>query len=130
MSVQRSIHQKTESYINPHTSLTAPAENKHYKGRATKAQGRKIIPETHFGNILSVLHTWIHRMVWVGRDLKDHLVYNPPCHGKGHHPLDQVAPSPIEPGLEQFQGGSLHSVSVQPVPVPHHHHSKEFLSFI
>jgi len=26
-----------------------------------------------------------------------------PCHGLGHFPLDQVAQSPIQPGLEHFQ---------------------------
>ena len=31
-------------------------------------------------------------MVWVGRDLKDHLVPTP-CHEQGHLPLDQVAQS-------------------------------------
>ena len=33
-------------------------------------------------------------MVWVGRDLKDDLV-STPCHGQGHLPPAQVAPSPI-----------------------------------
>jgi len=28
-----------------------------------------------------------------------------PCHGQGHLPLDQVARSPIQPGLEHLQGG-------------------------
>jgi len=49
-------------------------------------------------------------MVWVGRDLKDHLVPTP-------LPLDQVAHSPIQPGLEHFQGGGSHSFSGQPGPV-------------
>ncbi|EOA97032.1 hypothetical protein Anapl_17450, partial [Anas platyrhynchos] len=57
-------------------------------------------------------------MVWVGRDLKDHPV-PPPCHGLGHLPLDQVAQSPIQPGLEHLQGWGTHSFSGQPVPVPH-----------
>jgi len=32
--------------------------------------------------------------------------------------------SPIQPGLERCQGGGIHSFSGQPVPVPHHLHSK------
>jgi len=35
-------------------------------------------------------NTQNHRMVWVGRDLEDHLVLTP-CHGQGHLPLDPVA---------------------------------------
>jgi len=69
-------------------------------------------------------------MVWVGRDLKDHLVPTPPCHGQGYLPLHQVAQSPTQPGLEHFQGGGSHSFSAQGVLVPHHPHSEEFLSYI
>jgi len=36
------------------------------------------------------------RMVWVGRDLIDHLVPTP-CHGQGHLPPAQGAPSPVQP---------------------------------
>jgi len=67
-------------------------------------------------------------MVWVGRNLKDYLV-QPPCHGQGHLPLDQVAQSPIQPGLEHCQGEGSHNFSGQPVPVPHHPHSKQFISY-
>ncbi|KAK4811770.1 LOW QUALITY PROTEIN: hypothetical protein QYF61_005338 [Mycteria americana] len=49
------------------------------------------------------------------------------CHGQGYLPLDQVAQSLIQPGLEPFQGGGIHNCSGQPVPVPHNTHSKEFL---
>jgi len=35
-----------------------------------------------------------HRMVWVGRDLTDHLVPTP-CHEQGHLPPAQVAPSSL-----------------------------------
>jgi len=45
-------------------------------------------------------------MVWVGRGFIDHLVPTP-CHGQAHLPLDKVAQSPIQTGLEQFQGGSI-----------------------
>jgi len=68
-------------------------------------------------------------MVWVGRDLKDHPVPNP-RHGQGHLPLDQAAPSPIQPGLECFQGGGSHNFFGQPVPVPHHPQGEEFLPYI
>jgi len=70
-----------------------------------------------------------HRMVWVGRDLKDHLVPSP-CHGQGHLPLAHAAQSSIQPGLEHCQGGGSHSFSRQPVPLPHHPHSEEFPSYI
>ena len=52
-----------------------------------------------------------------------------PCHGQGHLPLDQVAQSPIQPDFDHFQGWGIHSFSGQPVPVPHHPHSKEFLPY-
>ncbi|KAK4822675.1 hypothetical protein QYF61_019042 [Mycteria americana] len=42
--------------------------------------------------------------------------FQAPCHGQGHLPLDQVAQSPIQPGLEHFQGWDIHSFSGQPVP--------------
>jgi len=57
-------------------------------------------------------------------------ISKPPCHGQGHLPLDQVAHSPILPGLEHCQGGGSHSFSGQPVPVPHHPHRKEFIYLI
>ncbi|GAB0192649.1 cAMP-dependent protein kinase inhibitor alpha [Grus japonensis] len=50
-------------------------------------------------------------MVWVGRDLKDHLVPTP-CHGQGHPPLDHIAQSLIRPGLEHCQGWGLHNLFV------------------
>jgi len=51
----------------------------------------------------------------------------PRTHEQGHLPLDQVAQSSIQYGLEHFQGGGIHSFSGKPVPVPHHPHGKEFL---
>ena len=44
-----------------------------------------------------------HRMVWVRRDLYDHLIPTP-CYRQGHLPLDQVAHSPIQPGLVVLPG--------------------------
>jgi len=46
--------------------------------------------------------------------------FQPPCCGQGHLPLDRVAQIPIQPDLEHFQGGGIHSFSGQPVTVPHH----------
>lgn len=42
------------------------------------------------------------RMQWFGLEgaLKDHPV---PGQGQGHHPLDEVAQNPTQPGLEHFQ---------------------------
>jgi len=68
-------------------------------------------------------------VVWVGKDFIDDVVPNP-CRGQGHFSPDQVAQSPIQPGLEHCQGGGSHSFSGQPVPVPHHPHSEEFLPYI
>uniref|UniRef100_A0A8C3KKY4 Phosphatidylinositol N-acetylglucosaminyltransferase subunit Q n=1 Tax=Calidris pygmaea TaxID=425635 RepID=A0A8C3KKY4_9CHAR len=42
----------------------------------------------------------------------------------------QVAPSPIQPGLEPLQGWGSHSFSGQPGPGSHHPHTKEVLSGI
>jgi len=68
-------------------------------------------------------------MVWVGRDLTDHLLQTP-CHEQGHLPPDQGAQSPIQPGLEHCQGGGSHSFSGQPGPGPHQPQSEEFLAYI
>jgi len=63
-------------------------------------------------------------MVWVGRDLEDHLVPTP-CHEQGHLPPAHAAQSSIQPGLEHCQGGGSHSFSGQPGPVFHHSHGEE-----
>lgn len=42
---------------------------------------------------------------WVGRDCKDHRIPSH-CHGQGHLLLERVAQSPIQLGLEHFQGCS------------------------
>jgi len=62
-------------------------------------------------------------MICVGKDLKDHLVPTP-LPGQGHLSLDQVSQSPVQPGLEQFQGGGSHNFSRKPAPVPHYPHRK------
>ena len=58
--------------------------------------------ERHFAG------TQNHGMVGLEGTIKDHLIQHP-CHGQGHLPLDQVAPSPIQPGLEHFQGWGSHN---------------------
>lgn len=39
------------------------------------------------------------RRAWIGGDFKDHLIPSPCC-GQGSHPLNQVAQSPTQPGLD------------------------------
>jgi len=53
----------------------------------------------------------------------------PPHHRQGQQPPhlipDQAAQGPIQPGLEHLQEWGIHTLSGQPVPAPHHSHSKE-----
>jgi len=68
-------------------------------------------------------------MASIGRDLKDHqgptplLQAGPPT---SIFNTNQAAQGPIQPGLENFQGWGIHSLSGQPVPVPHHLSVKNF----
>lgn len=65
----------------------------------------------------------------VERDLEDHPL--PPLyHEQEHFPLGQVAPSPVQPGLECFQGWGCHNFSGEPVPGPHHPLKVALLSYI
>ncbi|KAK4827689.1 hypothetical protein QYF61_020823 [Mycteria americana] len=59
-----------------------------------------------------------HRIIeWFGLEGTLKIIFfQPTCHGPGHLPLDQVAQSPIQPGLECFQRWGIHSFSGQPVP--------------
>jgi len=50
----------------------------------------------------------------------------PPFSEQGYLQLDQVAQSPVQPGLEGFQGWGLHYLSGQLVPVFHHPYHKNF----
>ena len=70
-----------------------------------------------------------HGMVWVGRDLQGSSSPTPGS-AQGHLQLDQVAQSPVQPGLERFQGWGLHHLPGQPVPGFHHPHGKKFLPYI
>lgn len=73
-----------------------------------------------------IIKSQTHRMSWVGKDLKNHLLSSP-CHAQGYLPLHQVAQGPIQPGFEYFHGWSIHRFSGLPVSVPQHHQSTEFL---
>jgi len=53
-----------------------------------------------------ILESWNHRLVWVGRDLSRPSSPTP-CHGQGHLQPDQGAQSPVQPGLEWFQGWGI-----------------------
>jgi len=50
--------------------------------------------------------------------LKGHLDQSS-CTEQRHLQLDQVAQSPVQPGLEYLQEQGTHHFSEQPVPVPH-----------
>jgi len=67
-------------------------------------------------------------MEWFGWEgtFEGHLVQLP-CHEQGHLHPDQVAQSPVQPGLECFQGWGISHLSEQPLPGFHHPHSNEFL---
>jgi len=65
---------------------------------------------------------WCHRIIE-----QFGLEVQPLCSEQGHLALDQVAQSPVQPGLECFQGWGSNHLSGQPVPVPHHPHYKNFL---
>lgn len=41
---------------------------------------------------------------WFGLERTLKLLFKPSCHGLGHLPQDEIAPSPIQPELERFQG--------------------------
>jgi len=60
---------------------------------------------------------------------RGHLVQTP-CREQGHLQLDQVAQSPVQPGLERFQGWGIDRLSGQPGPRFHHAHCKKFLPSI
>ena len=54
----------------------------------------------------------------------------PPCSEQGQLQPDQVSQSPVQPGLEHFQGWGFHCLSGQPLPVFHHPHCEKLLAYI
>ena len=49
---------------------------------------------------------------WFGLERTFKIIYlQPPCYRQEYLPLGQVAESPIQPGLECFQGGGIHNPS-------------------
>ena len=66
-------------------------------------------------------------MVEVRRDHKDHLVQTPLPRGDT---LEKVAQTLIQPGLEHFQGWSIHNFSEQSILELPHPHTKDFFLFI
>ena len=68
---------------------------------------------------------------WLGVDRTSKIIwFQPPFCGQGCQPLnqalDQRAQGPIQPGLEHLQGQSVHNLSGQLVPTPHHLLSVKF----
>jgi len=51
---------------------------------------------------------------WLEETFQDHVVPSP-CYRQGHLLLDQAARNPIQPGLECLQGGSIDSLTGQPL---------------
>lgn len=68
---------------------------------------------------------------WVGfKGTLKIILFQGPCHGQGHSPLDQDAPSSIQSDLEHFQGRGTREFSGQHVPVSHcFHHKKKILTY-
>jgi len=64
-------------------------------------------------------------MEWLGLEETPRIIrFQPPSHRQGHQPpdviVDQAAQGSIHPGSEHLQGWSIHSLSGQPAPAPHH----------
>ena len=76
-----------------------------------------------------------HRIIeWFRLEGTPRVKFQFPSHRQGHQPpelvLDQVAQGLVQPHLEHLQGWHIHSLSGQPVPVPHHSLCKELSSDI
>ncbi|NXM63783.1 WASF1 protein, partial [Illadopsis cleaveri] len=86
-------------------------------------------PRPHLVKDYGSVIVHIHKILeWVGLERTLKLTPFHPCHGQGHLPLSQAAPSPVQPGLGHCQGSrNNHSFSGHPVPGPHHPRREEFL---
>lgn len=80
---------------------------------------RKLTPKMILSKADRIIEFQNSSLGW--KELKNHLVL-PLLPEQAHHPLEQISS-----GLKHFQGWSIHNISGQPVPAPHHCHSKEFL---
>ena len=96
--------------------------------RGSRVQGALLWQEFALGIYRAKLYRIIESFGLEGTP-RGHLV-QPPRSEQGHCYLDQVAQSPVQPGLQCFQGWGLHYLSGQPVPVFHNPHFKEFLPYI
>ena len=63
---------------------------------------------------------------WEGTFKIQALSSSKPCYRQGHFPPDHIVHSPMQPVPEYFQGGGIHNLTGQPVPVSHHPHSNNF----
>jgi len=103
-----------------------------YPGIPSHVNGQKLHekkPQAYLMGSVPLTHPYSQNctMVLVWKELLEIILPQPPCHGQGHLPLDQVAQISIQPRLEPFWGWDIYSFSGQPVPVPHHPHHKKFL---
>jgi len=73
--------------------------------------------QKHFLQRLHRITEW----VGLGGTFKAHLI-QPPCSEQGHLHPGQGAQSPVQPGLECFQGWGIDHLSGQPVSGFHHPH--------
>lgn len=104
------IHQSTEAHCFESRISLQPVNNLKY-WRSLPAIAMCSFPSTTYGSVSpgtpvsSGQKNQNSRVLWVERNLKDHLVPNL-YHGQGHPPLFQVAPSPFWPGLEHCRDGA------------------------
>ena len=89
------------------------------------------IPESHNVLLMKSYKDNYRIIEWFGLEgtIKGHLVQSP-CSEQGYLLLDQVAQSPVQPGLECFQGWGFYHLSGQPLPMFHHLHHKTFVPFV